>query len=45
LEKSLAANVKYTVETLWPDGSPACSPAEVTVVKWEKRGIVCSAVH
>lgn len=45
LKKSFAAGVKYTVETLWPDGSPACAAAEVTVVKCEQRGIVCSAVH
>lgn len=45
LEKEFSAGIKYTVETLWPDGSPACSAAEVTVVQCEKRGIVCSAVH
>ena len=45
LEKEFSAGIKYTVETLWPDGSPACSPVEVTVVQCAKRGITCSAVH
>ncbi len=44
-EKEFSAGIKYTVETLWPDGSPACSTAEVTVVQCTKTGIVCSAVH
>ena len=45
LEKEFSAGIKYTVETLWPDGSPACSAAEVTVIQCAKTGIVCSAVH
>jgi len=45
LERSFPAGLKYTVETLWPDGSPACSAAEVSVAQCQKRGISCSAVH
>ena len=45
LKRTFAAGVKYTVETLWPDGSPACSPAEVTVIQCQTQGISCSAVH
>lgn len=45
LERSFPAGLKYTVETLWPDGSPACSAAEVTVTQCQKNGIRCSAVH
>ncbi len=41
----LSAGVKYFVETLWPDGSPACSGAFVTVIQCQEKGIVCSAVH
>ncbi len=45
LERSFPAGLKYTVETLWPNGNPACSPAEVTVIQCQNKGIRCSAVH
>lgn len=45
LKRTFAAGVKYTVETLWPDGSPACSAADVAVAQCKEQGISCSAVH
>jgi len=45
LKKDFAAGQKYLVETFWPNGKYACSPAAVTVIKCESKGISCSATH
>ncbi len=45
LKRDFAAGTKYLVETLWPNGKYACSPALVTVVQCESKGISCSATH
>jgi len=44
-KRDFAAGQKYLVETFWPNGKYACSPAAVTVIKCESNGISCSATH
>ena len=44
-KRDFAAGQKYLVETFWPNGKYACSPAVVTVIKCQSHGISCSATH
>ena len=41
----IAESLDNLVETFWPNGKYACSPAAVTVIKCESKGISCSATH